>query len=54
MQLLTNKITNIGMMHVSVGLKGQINHIVRSFWETESIRIATEKEIKECDEMTVV
>lgn len=35
------EITDIGMLHVSVGLHGQKNHTLCSSWETESIGIPT-------------
>ncbi len=28
--------TNVRTLHMSVGLEDQINHTLRSFWETES------------------
>lgn len=38
--------TDVGALHVSVDLDAQINHTLRSFWETESIGIVTERESK--------
>ena len=36
--------TDVGTLHVSVGLYEKINHTLRSFWEIESIGIMNEKE----------
>ena len=36
--------TDVGTLHVSVGLDEKINHTLRSFWEIESIGIMNEKE----------
>ena len=47
------EITDIGTLHVSVGLEDQMHNTLRSFWETESIGIITERETKRCDEETM-
>lgn len=47
------EITDIGRLHVSVGLEEQINHTVHCFWEGDSITIVTEQEITEGDEETM-
>ena len=44
---------DVGTLHMSVGLEDQINLTLCSFWETESIRIVTEKESQKSDEETM-
>ena len=42
--------TDIETLHVSVRMEEEMNHLVGSFWETESSSILTEQKIKEFDE----
>ncbi|CAL8293918.1 unnamed protein product [Gadus morhua 'NCC'] len=42
--------TDVGTLHVSVGLDEKINHTLRSFWEIESIGIMNDKESQKSNE----